>query len=73
MRCPMGLQVGRVDHDGFLFAMIGSKTGHYLSEDALVAALRATKEFDVHFHYWSNSYYSRLSDHPLLKEVGASP
>lgn len=33
----MSLQVGGVDHHGFLLAVLGSQSRHHLREDALVA------------------------------------
>ena len=36
-RCPMCFQIGRVDHDGLLFAVLSGQTSHHPGEDALIA------------------------------------
>ena len=36
-RCPVGFEVGRINHHGLLFAVVSRQTGHHPGEDAFVA------------------------------------
>ena len=36
-RCPVGFEVGRINHHGLLFAVVSGQTGHHPGEGAFVA------------------------------------